>query len=479
MTRPLYSDLEFFRRTDRGVHMPLSQSSHVHDQYETGSHLSSRTTPSSEPDSRTSTGSRKRVPVACERCRKRKIKCSGNEGDSQACANCKNSGLEDSCRFLRASALLAVQSVETTHLGFPRTYAPRYSPYGLPSHHRLNYMSMPSRCSPPSTLQYHSLPSSVEYSPYTHQATNVDWRPPYVGHMNPYSPYPDDEESSPLVTQPPSYMLPNTDPMATTNTFYMHGHGVRPHPSSLWPETQPCVSQPISQLTGIPYTMPHETAQSFQTIGIAGSLPSDRILPQPITARSYIPTPASSIDIPFSNPVQRTHSLWHNDTGTSVHQLPNPAEANSRQEQSTGRESVSYRLQDMTYNQANLNEALSVTPASAGNYLAVDESRRSTTTAPREDATSQQSALGLITPGSQKSNTETSDVTYNYSSMGSHLSQLGGASGELRPGALYCQTTMLPQREAGSDDCSPDCTSCQTESTRTSFTSMTSTSSGC
>ncbi|ETI19913.1 hypothetical protein G647_08928 [Cladophialophora carrionii CBS 160.54] len=340
-------------------------------------------------------------------------------------------------------------------------------------------MSMPSRCSPPSTLQYHSLPSSVEYSPYTHQATSVDWRPPFVGHINPYSPYPDDEESSPLVTQPPSYMLPNTDPMATTSTFYMHGHGVRPHPSSLWPEPQPYVSQPISLLTGIPYTMPHESSQSFQTIGTAGSLPSDRILPQPITARSYIPTPASSIDIPVSTPGQRTHNLWHNDTGTPVPQLPTPAEVNSRQEQNTGRESIPYRLQDMTYGQTNLNEGLSGTPASTGNYLAINEARPSTTTTPREDATSQQSSLCLAVPGSQRPNAETSDVAYNYSSLGSHISQLGGASGELRPGALYCQTTMLTRREAGSDDCSPDCTSCQTESTRTSFTSMTSTSSGC
>lgn len=64
MTRPLYSDVEFFRRADRGAHMPLSQSPHIHDQYETGSHLSNRTTPSSESDSRAPGGSRKRVPVA-------------------------------------------------------------------------------------------------------------------------------------------------------------------------------------------------------------------------------------------------------------------------------------------------------------------------------------------------------------------------------------------------------------------------------
>lgn len=44
--------------------MPLSQNAHIQDQYETGSHMSSRTTPSSEPDNRSANGSRKRVPVA-------------------------------------------------------------------------------------------------------------------------------------------------------------------------------------------------------------------------------------------------------------------------------------------------------------------------------------------------------------------------------------------------------------------------------
>jgi hypothetical protein len=49
--------------------MPLSQNRHIPDHYETPGHLSSRTTPSSEPDSRTASGSRKRVPVAvCVEC---------------------------------------------------------------------------------------------------------------------------------------------------------------------------------------------------------------------------------------------------------------------------------------------------------------------------------------------------------------------------------------------------------------------------
>ena len=44
--------------------MPLGQGTHIQDQYETNSHLSSRTTPPPEPESRTAPGSRKRVPVA-------------------------------------------------------------------------------------------------------------------------------------------------------------------------------------------------------------------------------------------------------------------------------------------------------------------------------------------------------------------------------------------------------------------------------
>lgn len=40
----------------------------------------------------------------CSRCRKRKIRCSGDNGDGQACINCKNSNMEHECRFLRVSS---------------------------------------------------------------------------------------------------------------------------------------------------------------------------------------------------------------------------------------------------------------------------------------------------------------------------------------------------------------------------------------
>ncbi|KAK8024589.1 hypothetical protein PG993_012655 [Apiospora rasikravindrae] len=43
---------------------------------------------------------RKRIAVACGRCRKRKIRCSGDPGNGGPCSNCKNAGHEP-CLFLR------------------------------------------------------------------------------------------------------------------------------------------------------------------------------------------------------------------------------------------------------------------------------------------------------------------------------------------------------------------------------------------
>ncbi|KFA77309.1 hypothetical protein S40288_01316 [Stachybotrys chartarum IBT 40288] len=46
---------------------------------------------------------RKRIAVACGRCRKRKIRCSGDNGSGQPCTNCKNAGHEP-CQFLRVAS---------------------------------------------------------------------------------------------------------------------------------------------------------------------------------------------------------------------------------------------------------------------------------------------------------------------------------------------------------------------------------------
>ncbi|KAF5639597.1 transcriptional regulatory [Fusarium sp. NRRL 25303] len=65
-------------------------------------HPDTRTTIMSERDDDV-TPQRKRIAVACGRCRKRKIRCSGDAGNGVPCTNCKNAGHEP-CQFLRVSS---------------------------------------------------------------------------------------------------------------------------------------------------------------------------------------------------------------------------------------------------------------------------------------------------------------------------------------------------------------------------------------
>ncbi|KAG6137898.1 hypothetical protein E4U28_004359 [Claviceps purpurea] len=50
---------------------------------------------------------RKRIAVACGRCRQRKIRCSGDNGTGAACTNCRAAGAER-CQFLRVSSLVVL-----------------------------------------------------------------------------------------------------------------------------------------------------------------------------------------------------------------------------------------------------------------------------------------------------------------------------------------------------------------------------------
>ncbi|KAK6345027.1 hypothetical protein TWF718_006967 [Orbilia javanica] len=62
---------------------------------------------------------RKRVNVACARCRKRKIRCSGDPGDDMGCHNCKVAGLaQGQCLFLRVQCQqVPLEMNENSQLG--------------------------------------------------------------------------------------------------------------------------------------------------------------------------------------------------------------------------------------------------------------------------------------------------------------------------------------------------------------------------
>ncbi|KAF2107627.1 hypothetical protein BDV96DRAFT_653701 [Lophiotrema nucula] len=56
-------------------------------------------------DTTESGSARKRVSLACARCRKRKIRCSGDPGNGTGCANCKQAGVDPSqCQFHRVGS---------------------------------------------------------------------------------------------------------------------------------------------------------------------------------------------------------------------------------------------------------------------------------------------------------------------------------------------------------------------------------------
>ncbi|KAJ5565312.1 hypothetical protein N7513_001554 [Penicillium frequentans] len=71
---------------------------------------------------------RRRVPVACRRCRKRKIKCSGDSGDGQGCSNCRSAGSND-CQFFRVNSHAVNSHVVTSHAVNSQKTSTVWQPY--------------------------------------------------------------------------------------------------------------------------------------------------------------------------------------------------------------------------------------------------------------------------------------------------------------------------------------------------------------
>lgn len=385
-----------------------------------------------------------------------------------------------------------VQAKEVVPFSLPGWHVPsRYSPYALPSNHRLNYVPLSSRYNPQSSLQYPTVPSNIDYSAYSHQNPSVDWtRASYVGS---YSPYPDDEDTGPYSSHPPPYILPNTDPMTTANSYYVHAQNVRPHPGTLWPEPQQCMPQQSSHLPASAYTVTAEPPQPFYNAGLSGNLPSDRTLPTPISARSMaVPQTNPTDGFPVSSSTQRNSTFWSSDPATSAH---TQAEMNTNPEHSHDtRRNTSYSIQDLaSYNQMGMAEALPTTALLSPLPLSSTNQAHAPSTAAHDSQHQHQHHLRpsvrIVTSHDQSptSTSESTSVTYDYTGSlagrgpQQQQQQLRSASGgHLSNGSLYCRTqSMLARREPAPDDCSPDCSGgCTTDSARASVTSISNTSSG-
>ncbi|KAH6641924.1 hypothetical protein F5144DRAFT_483935 [Chaetomium tenue] len=231
---------------------------------------------------------RKRIAVACGRCRKRKIRCSGDPGQGHPCTNCKNAGVE-SCQFLRVSsreAPLRHENGEFVYsVGDARAYASRTPvTHGLPYPHDL-----PGLNSGDGLGSYRGPGSGYPYTPATKA---------YYPAMHAYgAPYPDDFEFGLGVASPP-VMHPESVGM-------MPGH---------WSSGGPRAKAPVfgsmymeSEGTyggyggsGLLHRPSHSAASdspNFSFSGVAASLPlsstpgPDRLLPNPAGRSSTLPYP--------------------------------------------------------------------------------------------------------------------------------------------------------------------------------------------
>ncbi|KZL71058.1 hypothetical protein CT0861_08817 [Colletotrichum tofieldiae] len=150
-----YPDGRRYSRLDPTYSYPERQQRHSHSS-------EARTSTMTEREPETDTPPRKRIAVACGRCRKRKIRCSGDTGNGLPCQNCKAAGAE-SCMFLRVASTEApwVQAPEFAYeLKAARAYQAQQA------------MASPLTASPPHYApdMHDSLtrypPSSASYSSY-------------------------------------------------------------------------------------------------------------------------------------------------------------------------------------------------------------------------------------------------------------------------------------------------------------------------
>ncbi|KAL2204327.1 hypothetical protein CC79DRAFT_1129681 [Sarocladium strictum] len=90
-----------------GMHYPynlgLRTDPYANSLYEKSKAIMNMTAMNDDRGHSDSCGPRKRIAMACSRCRKRKIRCSGDKGDGQPCTNCSNSN-HSPCQFLRVNS---------------------------------------------------------------------------------------------------------------------------------------------------------------------------------------------------------------------------------------------------------------------------------------------------------------------------------------------------------------------------------------
>ncbi|KAK3904127.1 hypothetical protein C8A05DRAFT_42745 [Staphylotrichum tortipilum] len=238
---------------------------------------------------------RKRIAVACGRCRKRKIRCSGDPGHGQPCSNCKNAGV-DQCQFLRVSSREAPLRHEQGDFGYSlgdaRMYASR-TPVGggLPYTQEL-----PTLGSSDVLGSYRGSGSAYQYTPASKA---------YYPAMHAYGPQYGEDFEFGLGVAPPGPPVINQEPVNMLPGQWSSGPRSKPPSfSSMYLDNAETSSYGGYSSGGSLLHRPSHPvtsdSPSFSFSGVAASLPlsgtpgPDRLLPNPAGRSSTLPYPAAT-----------------------------------------------------------------------------------------------------------------------------------------------------------------------------------------
>ncbi|OJI88721.1 hypothetical protein ASPTUDRAFT_387979 [Aspergillus tubingensis CBS 134.48] len=278
--------------------------------------------PSSELDSKSRNSTRRRIQVACNRCRKRKIKCSGDSGNGHGCSNCINAGNKN-CQFLRVnSEMMQPRASEWSQISGATTMSPSprsglYVPTTSPN----------PRMAPFPRASSYDLGSADPHSAYHRHPFGVD-------HGLSYS-----DEASVYSSPSSGYILPSAPP----NIFMEHcGQTWNP---KLWNQSVPAGRNPSgpvypdsdadAALSQSAFYIPHSTeglpivpTMSFPTAEGQGT---DRTLPNPsrnqaqMGMNTFTTTEETLYGIPYG---YRTSNSWAHKSAMLNHgRMQSPSEA--------------------------------------------------------------------------------------------------------------------------------------------------------
>ncbi|CAO2658011.1 Nn.00g072710.m01.CDS01 [Neocucurbitaria sp. VM-36] len=242
----------------------------------------------------TETGpARRRIAVACARCRKRKIRCSGDPGNGGGCTNCKQAGIDPAaCQFHRVGSDNVHKVMDNLNIA-----------------HSLTSLATGNRMVP-----LYSANTSLYSRPISaHQYPPLDTKPVYPPTWTvPYS-----EDTSPIDTynldQPGTY-LTNTTPLNNTNMYAQPCRWTHPVTKPLHQETGAYVDQGSPYPTnGLPYIQTNLRSTATEPLSPLNMSSLQLSLPERPRARplhaSEGTAPQRQLPIPQPNPAQTSRNV--------------------------------------------------------------------------------------------------------------------------------------------------------------------------